>query len=286
MTTGTLKMIAAGAMFLDHLRLFLKEFPLCFSWVGRISAPIFLYCSLYSLQRSSNPKRYLKRLYWAGIGMSLVQCLTGFEGNFFRTVFLLQILIVLCFHQDRLKKRIKHPVIAFLLWQVGGFLLCVICGMCSWVPFSVTLFVLPAILGNLFCVEGGFYLILGLMLYPIRFDKKKTAIRYTAFCAGYSVLSLTPLIPKAVYFLDVVCGFSALREGIEYLFHNLVGLPLYQIGAPVWKENYQWMMIFALPVLLLSIFPERRSEKRRRYGKYWLYWFYPLHILLLFLLSV
>ncbi len=66
MTTGILKMIAAGAMFLDHLRLFLKEFPLCFSWVGRISAPIFLYCSLYSLQRSSNPKRYLKRFFILG----------------------------------------------------------------------------------------------------------------------------------------------------------------------------------------------------------------------------
>lgn len=286
MTTGILKMIAAGAMFLDHLRLFLKDFPLYFSWIGRISAPIFLYCSLYSLQRSSNPQRYLKRLYWAGIGMSLVQCLTGFEGNFFRTVFLLQILIVLCFHQDRLKKRIKHPIIVFLVWQIGGFLLCVVCGMCSWVPFSVTLFVLPAVLGNLFCVEGGFYLILGLMLYPVRFDKKKTAVRYTAFCAGYSVLSLTPLIPKAVYFLDVVCGFSALGEGIEYLFHNLVGLPLYQIGAPVWIENYQWMMIFALPFLLFQILPKDRTKNRKRWNKYWLYWFYPLHILFLFLLSV
>lgn len=292
MSITSLKIIAAVTMVLDHCRYFFTDLPVAFSWLGRISAPIFLYCSLYSLEQTSNQQRYFKRLYLSGVGMSFIQCITGFEGNFFRTIFLMQVLIELFYHNDQLQKKITHPTVVFWIWQLGGFLLCVICGMCNWIPFSMTLFVLPALLGNVFCIEGGFFLILGLLMYRFRNNKKETAICYIAFCICYSILSLTPLIPITIYFLDVKCGLSMLGSGIEYLFENLIGLPFYRIGAPIWTENYQWMMIFALPFLML--YKEKTADRNKITSadsfigwikRYYFYILYPAHIFIIYLVS-
>lgn len=43
MTNTTLKLIAMALMLLDHLHTFLPDMPLWFTWLGRISAPLFIF---------------------------------------------------------------------------------------------------------------------------------------------------------------------------------------------------------------------------------------------------
>lgn len=48
MSSFGLKMFALVLMLIDHLAQFLPGMPIWMHWIGRLSAPVFIYCSIWS----------------------------------------------------------------------------------------------------------------------------------------------------------------------------------------------------------------------------------------------
>lgn len=96
MNTFQIKVIALLAMTLDHIAyFFLGETPLAltFHWIGRISAPLFIFCVVNGMKYTRSKRKYILRLYLAGIAMAVFQMLSQTELNFFRTLFIIAVLI-------------------------------------------------------------------------------------------------------------------------------------------------------------------------------------------------
>ena len=66
MSTSALKWTAFVLMVLDHLgEFFPGQIPLWFRYLGRMSAPLFLFCLAVGMRKTRSRTRYIKRL-WIG----------------------------------------------------------------------------------------------------------------------------------------------------------------------------------------------------------------------------
>ena len=66
MSTSALKWTALVLMVLDHLgEFFPGQIPLWFRYLGRMSAPLFLFCLAVGMRKTRSRTRYIKRL-WIG----------------------------------------------------------------------------------------------------------------------------------------------------------------------------------------------------------------------------
>ena len=63
-------------MILDHIHYFFSftgKIPLFFSWIGRLAAPLFLFCIVEGFLHTHDRKKYFLRIYAIAIFMGLVQ---------------------------------------------------------------------------------------------------------------------------------------------------------------------------------------------------------------------
>ena len=63
MTVTALKIIALITMTIDHIGEFILGIPVWFRWIGRISAPIFMFCLAEAIHHTKNLRKYILRLY-------------------------------------------------------------------------------------------------------------------------------------------------------------------------------------------------------------------------------
>src|SRR5690625_6697203 len=84
-------------MFMDHIEQFIPHTPAWFGWIGRISAPLFMYCVIWGFTYTSSKISYLIRLYIFGIGMAIInvnlniafnEALYYITNNFITTLFI------------------------------------------------------------------------------------------------------------------------------------------------------------------------------------------------------
>lgn len=247
-----LKIIALVLMTADHIGLFFAfaGAPVWLRWLGRLSAPLFFFLLAQGFVHTRSRIRYLSRLYGCSVGMYLLDALLNrffprpdgllVDNNIFATLFLT--LLLLCLG-DWAKDAVQKKQ---WLWLTG-------LGGCFFLFFlAPSLFLLlPDSLAPLktalawlfpgpFAVEGGIaFLLLGMGMVWLRENR-------LAFCLMYLVISLSFLLTGT-------------------------GDPLF--------FNYQWMMAFALPVLLCY------NGERGRGCKGLFYSYYPLHIAFLFIAS-
>ena len=60
MSTTAIKWLALVLMLVDHLgEFFPQSVPLWFRWLGRMSAPLFLFCLAQGLEKTSSRPRYI-----------------------------------------------------------------------------------------------------------------------------------------------------------------------------------------------------------------------------------
>ena len=59
-------------MFIDHFGYFIPNTPEWFQWIGRIAAPIFIYCVVIGFKHTSSRKKYIIRLYVSTVGMAFL----------------------------------------------------------------------------------------------------------------------------------------------------------------------------------------------------------------------
>lgn len=83
MTSLALKLIAALLMLVDHIYWMIPDVPVWFSWLGRLSAPVFFYLSVEGFFRTHNRKNYMIRLFAFGVLMVLLDYLLNIENNIF-----------------------------------------------------------------------------------------------------------------------------------------------------------------------------------------------------------
>lgn len=59
-------------MLIDHIGEFIPGMPIYLRWFGRISAPIFFYCSALAIHYTKDRKKYLLKLYVSSIIMGFI----------------------------------------------------------------------------------------------------------------------------------------------------------------------------------------------------------------------
>ena len=278
MTVAVLKLIAVLSMTIDHIGVFISNTPIWFNWIGRLAAPIFIFSSVLGFSYTSNRKSYIKRLYFSSIGMAFIQFMFKIENNFFRVLFCLNVgLYLITLYQEENKNCVKIVKLYFLyqLISIGVISGLLVFGFNE----SFAVYILPAILGSVFNLEGGIiFLLLGLLIYLVRESKIKLTILYSLFCMIYLIFSATPLIPIILGKMRQI-HLSTLSDVLGYILDTTIGLPPMHIGGSIFNQNYQWMMIAALPFILLY------NEREGRKNKWFYYFYYPMHIMLLFFLG-
>lgn len=125
MSSFGLKMFALVLMLIDHLAQFLPGMPIWMHWIGRLSAPVFIYCSIWSFTYTTDRKKYFLRLYLAGVLMSFIQWGLNIPNNFFRSLFSLMVILYLieCYQKNT---DFGKKFVVYLCWQIGTIGMCVI----------------------------------------------------------------------------------------------------------------------------------------------------------------
>ncbi|WP_455716199.1 TraX family protein [Anaerosporobacter sp.] len=284
MSSIKLKYIALICMLIDHLAEFIPSFPEWFHWIGRISAPIFFFCMAWGFHYTHNRKIYMIRLYSCGFLMGIVNIVIQLNthyvinNNIFMTLFLS---IALIYSIELLReKKVKGLglLIVFLSWQVISSFIIQRMDQIS-ILSNIDGYLLGSLLANCFINEGGIiFILLGILLYYTKDNKKKLIIYYCIFSVFYTILYATniparillkvePISPFIYKFLISLCKF------LQVNYFPMYGFPFYKI------INAWWLVIFALPFMLLY---NGEKGKGGKYNKYFFYIFYPVHIYILY----
>ncbi len=254
MNTTCLKLIALISMVIDHTGQFIPNTPEWFRWIGRLAAPIFIYFVVVGYNNTSNRKKYMLRLYLAGLIMAFINfginnafSDTGIfiTNNFFVSLFIIVITVYL------IDTKKINLYLCFIIWQFISTFLCVLFSEIIVINIWAEHFFYGALFGNIFFIEGGIpFVLLGILFYLSK-DKFKFTIAYSAFT------------------LLIYGTYAKWGGGMNPILHHLIPF-----------SSYQWMMIAALPLLLLY------NGERGRGLKYFFYFFYPIHIIILYFIGI
>lgn len=259
MTTTKLKIIALIAMFIDHVGHFIPNTPEWFQWIGRIAAPVFIYSLIIGYQYTSNRKKYITRLYICTLVMAILNFIINIAFNYTQMYitnnFFAPLLLILIFIYMFEKKQIKY-IGLLVAWQISALLLSILLSEISEWRFisdagAVYQF-FGSIFGSVLFVEGGpSFLLFGLLLYLTKKNKIGIFVVYSMFSLFYYIAYLK-WGQRPDFFMEYFLQFA----------------------------GYQWMMIIALPLILLY-------NGNKGIGlKYLFYVFYPVHLLILYFVGV
>lgn len=258
MTTTSLKLLALVLMLIDHIGEFIPGAPVFLRWLGRLSAPLFMFCTVWGLHYTRNRIHYLKRMYFFGAGMAAIDLLLNnvlsspyhyISNNIFVTLLLIGVIVTI---SEKAKERPEKRVFlwtCFFAFEFFSTIICVLLG--SFTPLYGMSAFAGAILPNLFFSEGSFiFVLLGVLMYRQKESKQGLISVYAGFTIIYTLI--TTIAMKQAY---------GIPNYVDFLLN----------------DNYQWMMIFSLPLML------GYNNQKGAGLKYFFYIFYPAHIILLYL---
>lgn len=277
MSTFSLKILALVFMAIDHIGLFFPYAPTWFRSIGRLSAPIFVFCMVTGFSYTRNKKVYLIRMYLFGLGMGILDYILNcfadgdlIDNNIFVTLFCIAVIIRLIeFKRENNPKFITY-LIYYCIWQLIGVIICYNVD----IHYNNLIYLFIGFMGNMFYNEGRFvFVTLGVLFYFLKDNKKRIAIYYSLLCFLYSFITMAGIIPRIMTRLNYY-HYDTLFYLSNFIFplfgFRVIGIDRYSI---------QWMMIGALPFILLY------NGKKGKSMKYFFYIFYPAHILIFFILS-
>ena len=264
LSSTALKEIALALMLLDHIHYFFAftgAVPEGFSMLGRVSAPLFLFCTVEGFAHTHDRKTYLLRLWALGAGMGLIQFLIGLgigqrADGFYPMNGILRDLTVACLLWqgiDWLRQRRFGRALAVIsgvgvLWPAASLALLAVLPPVGQLPvYFLSWTVLPS---WTFSTDGGIAFILGgVLLYALRERRRAQALVWAAW-------ALCTDLGSVLWLLQSGWGLGQLL-----------------------LTCYQWMEVFAAPVMLLY------NGQRGAGHKKLFYWFYPVHVYVLYALS-
>ena len=264
LSSTALKEIALALMLLDHIHYFFAftgAVPEWFSMLGRVSAPLFLFCTVEGFAHTHDRKTYLLRLWALGAGMGVIQFLIGLgigqrADGFYPMNGILRDLTIACLLWqgiDWLRQRRFGRALALIggagvLWPAVSLALVSVLPPVGQLPvYFLSWTVLPS---WTFSTDGGIAFILGgVLLYALRERRLAQALVWAAWAL----------------FTDLGSVLWLLQDG-------------WGLGRLL-LTCYQWMEVFAVPLMLLY------SGQRGAGHKKLFYWFYPVHVYVLYALS-
>lgn len=261
----TLKYLALAFMLLDHIHYFFAftgKIPLLFSQLGRLSAPLFLFCMIEGFTHTHDRRKYFLRIYLLSILMGAVQfsfynlcyALVRPDGFFPQNQMLASFSILLVVLQGFdwcARKKWGKGLLAILIPILLPF--AAMAAMTA-IPspifgFSVSLLSFTFLPLHLFILDGGTAtLLFGVILYLFRKNRKLQGAAFIVACILWDIARLHLMTPN----LTVTEYFTM---------------------------AYEWMEVFAVIPMLCY------NETRGRGSKRVFYWFYPVHIYVLYALS-
>ena len=268
----TLKTIALVLMVLDHIHYFF-EFtglvPLWFTQLGRLSAPLFLFCTVEGFAHTHDRRKYFWRIWRISAGMGLLQFLMMYAGFANRpdgfvpmnAIFMnFVILIPIWQGIDWLRqRRIARGLAAVLIPLIGwpalfiGLYYAADKTPLAWLLDSILAGIVYTVLPSwTFIMDGGItYILEGIILYLLR---RRRGWQAAAFVA----LGLLFYLALPMRYLMASGSFAP-------------GL--------LFDTAFEWMGVFAVVPMLLY------NGQRGRGMKQLFYVFYPAHVYLLYALS-
>lgn len=267
--SGTqLKFIGLLAMVLDHIHYFFGftgVIPEWFSMLGRLGAPLFLFCTVEGFAHTHDRKRYFLRIWAIGAGMAALQFWMMYAGafrrgdGFYPMNAIFQDFVLLCIvwrgidwiHEKKFLKGIL-AIAAVVFWPfiIAGFLRLFPQVQQMPVASSVLAFVITSPLPMWTGItDGGWgYLLGGVLLYLFRNHRK---VQLAAW-------SLNIFLWDFLYVYLVVHG----QPGFVF--------------SQMFTTYYEWFSIAA--VLLMVQYNGTRGSGHKKL----FYWFYPAHVYLLY----
>ncbi|GAA0716804.1 TraX family protein [Clostridium malenominatum] len=230
LTGFQLKIAGLILMIFDHIHEFFNfasDSLITFKWVGRIVAPIFIFMTVEGYTHTRNKKKYMLRLYLASVLMNIGNYLIPnyfkrtdsleLINNIFATLFMITVYLCIV---DFIKKVVKEKNAMKIF--LGGALFILPVALSIFFIMNVETLMNVKILKYLIFiipipifVEGGpVFIILGIVMYLLKDNRKKLIIVYVIMCLGIMFTG---------------------ELSIKGLFFN----------------NYQWMMVFAAPLFYL-----------------------------------
>lgn len=251
LSATALKLIALVIMTIDHIGAYWGDLPL-FSpirgdlrLVGRIAAPIFLFCLVESLRYTRDRGRFLKRMYIASVCAGLPGALIGWAlgcsfGNIFQSFAWTTLWVMAAegalagLKEKNLKKALKGPLLLLLLTVL----------VCLAEKFAYAL------------GRQGFELARALIF---AFVRSPLEVEYSL---GIIVLGFVwYFIPSKLWRCALLSLLCVLAWFQPWGYMNYLGM----------FSGIQWAMIGAVPFLLLY-------NGRRGRGMKWLFYvYYPVH---------
>lgn len=290
MSSTCLKIIALIFMTIDHIGAVIPGMPVCLRWIGRLSAPVFLFCLIEGIQKTHNRKKYCLRMYLYSIGTAVMNTAinylmpnqTKLEDNIFNVYFSIICFISILEWSTKSFHSKKQGIFLIMCWQLTV-------GLIGAFVFDVDAWdsVYRAVFGMVgYWQEYTVFVILGVLLYWKREEKKDFLRIYILFSFVPSILRQTGILGKGLGYLYAIMKYrigvpvlpvEILELAVSLLFalFGVDTMPVNYNAGTFWTINYQWMMIAAIPFFLLY------NGKRGKGFKYFFYWYYPLHILVL-----
>ncbi len=270
--TGTqLKLLALVLMVLDHIHYFFGFtglIPDAFSMLGRLSAPLFLFCTVEGFAHTHDRARYFRRIWAISAGMGLILFLMMYagvgvrpDGFFPQNAIFMNFVILIPIWQgiDWLRQRrivrglaavllpLFWPLIFMVLYQLST------AGPAAWATDSLLALIAYTLLPAWsFIMDGGiFFILIGIALYLFR---QCRPLQWAAFVVLTMLFDFVRII--------AVLGGS---EGFAI--------------SQMFTDYYEWFGVFAVVPMMLY------NGRRGRGLKRLFYVFYPAHIYLLYALS-
>ena len=265
--TGTgLKLMALGFMLLDHIHYFFGftgMIPEWFSMVGRLAAPIFLFCVIEGFTHTHDRKRYFLRVLAIAAPMGALQFFMTYAGVLVRpdgfypvNGIMMNFLILMMLWQgmDWLRaKKFVRGALAILLplaWPFAAGMLAGVVPQAETVLGLLSYTLLPS---WAMILDGGTpFILLGVLLYAFRKNRKVQVGVFIAF-----------------EFLYDFCFIGHIASSSMPDFH----------WSQMFTMYYEWLGVFAAVPMLCY------NGQRGRGLKVLFYVFYPAHVYLLYAAS-
>lgn len=309
MSGTALKIFALILMTADHIGDYIPGMPLWLRWIGRISSPLFFFCAAEGAVHTSDRRRYLKRLWQASAVMVLTEAVLDplmsmyfklrigrFDNNIFLSLFQGVLIISMLENTKNDSRKRKKYLLGYGGYQLAMAVLSYAADVAD--PIAATgieIHLIPllsdwqrivfTLLGSLWHSEGPAVLTASIVLfYFCRENKKRLAVWYSAYCALYFLIFVPQI---GIHFFNFLqrCGLPSKLVYLLALPINALGIPtmrVYSAGSfadSLLRINFQWMMIFALPFMLMY-----NGKKGKGFGRLF-YIYYPVHLVIIHIIS-
>ena len=263
-----LKTVALVLMVLDHIHYFF-EFtgwvPTWFNMLGRLSAPLFLFCTVEGFAHTHDRRRYFIRIWAIGAAMAALEFFMIYakafrrRDGFYPQNAIFQDLMLLCIVWQgidwlREKKFAKGigAIAAVLCWPYMVMVFLLVFPQVQDMPIAsaVVAFLMTSPLPMWTAITDGSwgFLLGGVLLYALR---------------GHRPVQLGVWALNALLW-DLVLPFAMVHAQADFVWTQM------------FTDYYEWFGVGA--VVLMLLYNGRRGSGHKQL----FYWFYPAHIYLLY----